>query len=86
MNFRNCVRKIPPQFEPVGSGLFWYSGFFFRFSRRMAVINDRRNGGGKSEEDDLTITVLGRSTAPIKNLIAEAKKYCIAEEENLTAI
>lgn len=71
------------RFEPLGPGWFWHKGYLFVFYRQKHVVSNGSNG---FEEDKLTVTVPGRSTAPIKKLINEVRGHYIAKEENLTMV
>lgn len=66
-----------PQYEIYkGSVWFWYKGHLFRFAREDQSVS----GGQVQNLEKITLTVLGRSTQPIKDLVLEAVNRCISEQ------
>ncbi|KAM5464729.1 hypothetical protein MauCBS54593_006820 [Microsporum audouinii] len=88
LNFSNWEAKIPPRFEPhYEFSWFRHNGNFFKLSReKEQVLSGRMGFNMVSSDETLTITVLGRSLQPIKNLIREARDASFAREKSKTTI
>jgi chaperone BCS1 len=68
--------KALPQYEIYkGAHWFWHNGHYFRFAREDQQVS----GNTVQNREKLTLTVLGRSTQPIKDLIIEARDRRISE-------
>ena len=87
-NFKQLEAKVGPRFEPYyGTHHFWFRGHLFLFQRTRRDIG----GGGyfsymSPEEQLLTLSTPGRSTAPLKQLIREIKDWSFERQKNLTVI
>ena len=89
MNFSNWDAKIPPQFQPsFGSHRFFHKGQFFQFKREEKQVMSSSGWGGHVMKDDehVTLTCIGRSTEPIKNLIKEARDHYLDKEKSCTIV
>ncbi|EFE39356.1 hypothetical protein TRV_05949 [Trichophyton verrucosum HKI 0517] len=88
LNFSNWEAKIPPRFEPhYEFSWFRHRGNFFKLSReKEQVLSGRMGFNMVSSDESLTITVLGRSLQPIKDLIREARDASFARERSKTTI
>ena len=86
MNFNNWDAKVPPRFQPsFGSHMFFHKGQFFQFKREKKQV---MNGGWPimRDEESVTLTCIGRSTGPIKNLIKEARDFYLEKEKSCTVV
>jgi len=81
-NFSNWEAKVPPRFEPYfGSHVFWHHGRLFFFAREKEQILGSGGWGNTlfKENERITLTAIGRSTQPIKDLILEARDRYLAK-------
>jgi mitochondrial chaperone BCS1 len=68
--------KAFPQYEIYkGAHWFWHNGHYFKLAREDQQVL----GITVQNREKLTLTVLGRSTQPIKELIIEARDHRISE-------
>ena len=86
-NFNNWAASSPPLYQPhTGFHRFWHKGRLFWFS----VDKDRVPGGFMGmmvqSEERITLTTIGRSTAPIKELILETRDRHLAHQTSKTVI
>jgi chaperone BCS1 len=86
-NFNNWAASSPPHYQPhTGFHRFWHKGTLFWFS----VDKDRIPGGFMGmmvqDEERITLTTLGRSTAPVKELILEMRDRHLAHQTSKTVI
>jgi chaperone BCS1 len=86
-NFNNWAASSPPLYQPhTGFHRFWHKGRLFWFS----VDKDRVPGGFMGlmvqDQERVTLTTIGRSTAPIKVLIIEARDRHLAHQTSKTVI
>lgn len=89
LNFSNWDAKVPPTFEPFfGGHSFWHKGRYFRFSRENKQMMSNGWGGSLcfQENENIRLTCIGRSTAPIKNLIKEARDAYLSKEKACTVV
>jgi len=89
MNFSNWDAKVPPRFQPsFGSHLFFHNGQVFQFKREEKQIMSSSGWGGSIMRDDenVTLTCIGRSTQPIKDLIKEARDHYLDKEKSCTVV
>ena len=89
-NFNDWAAKAPPKFEPhASSGMFRHrtvSGtHWFKFDRDRERIPSGWMGTIQDKEK-LSLTVLGRSTLPLKELIDEARDRYLSQKTTLTTI
>jgi mitochondrial chaperone BCS1 len=86
-NFNNWAASSPPLYQPhTGFHRFWHKGRLFWFS----VDKDRVPGGFMGlmvqDQERVTLTTIGRSTAPIKALILETRDRHLAHQTSKTVI
>lgn len=86
-NFNNWAASSPPLYQPhTGFHRFWHKGRLFWFS----VDKDRVPGGFMGlmvqDQERATLTTVGRSTAPIKELILEIRDRHLAHQTSKTVI
>lgn len=89
MNFSNWDAKVPPQYQPsFGSHRFFHRGQFFQFKREEKQVMSSSGWGGHVMRDDenVTLTCIGRSTQPIKDLIKEARDHYLDKEKSRTVV
>ncbi|KAI9650997.1 hypothetical protein NHQ30_001034 [Ciborinia camelliae] len=79
LNFADQDSKTKPQFTPsIGnSQSFWHDGRYFRVIRAEKMVFSSTSYGDNpvSDQEVLSISCYGRSTAPIKKILQEAKDY-----------
>ena len=89
LNFSNWDSKRPPKFIP-GYGLhyFFHRGSLFLFSRDQKTLMDSGAWGFTTMRDDeyVTLSCLGRSTQPIKNLLREARDAYLNRKKACTTV
>lgn len=88
INFSNLDAKVPPKFQPsFGTHYFYHRGNFFAFKRgQKQVLSSGWGGSMIRDEEDVTLTCIGRSTQPIKDLIAEARQHFYKKERSSTCV
>lgn len=89
LNFSNWDAKVPPTFEPFfGGHRFWHKGRFFKFSRENKQMMFSGWGGSTvfQDNENIRLTCVGRSTAPIKDLIKEARDAYLNKEKACTVV
>ena len=92
-NFKEWAFKAPPRYEPhANSGLFWHkssiSGMWnvFNLSREREQSRGGWMGAQILEKEKLTLTVLGVSTKPLKDLILETRDVYFERQTSMTNI
>lgn len=89
MNFNNWDAKVPPLFQPsFGSHRFFHKGSLFQLKREEKQVMASSGWGGISMRDDehITLTCVGRSTQPIKELIKVARDHHLDKEKSCTIV
>ncbi len=89
LNFSNWEAKIPPKFEPsFGEHYFFHNRMLFKLRRNQEHVTQSGSYGytRSSEEQHMTITCMGRSTQPIKDLIKEAREFYLQKEKTCTVV
>ena len=89
LNFSNWDAKVPPKYTPYfGTERFWFKGRFFKFSRDAKTMMYSGWGGSTvfSSDETITLTCIGRSTEPIKELIREARNNFLDKEKACTVV
>lgn len=91
LNFNNWEALVRPRYEPHRSSRwFWHAGHYFHFTREKEAVAPAYPVYGAnmttSQEETLIVTVLGRSTEPIKRLILEARAAALAKDKSCTTI
>ncbi|ETN42721.1 uncharacterized protein HMPREF1541_01879 [Cyphellophora europaea CBS 101466] len=85
-NFNDWAARAPPKYEPhLSSGFFYHKGRFFRIIRDQEKVQDGHFSVMRDREK-LLITVLWRSTRPIKALIEEAREFYLGKRTSHTRI
>lgn len=76
INYSNLDAKISPKFQPsFGTHYFFHKGNVFSLKRDKRTTLS--SGWGRSmlrDDEEVTVTCIGRSTRPIKDLLAEARR------------
>ncbi|MCJ1364043.1 hypothetical protein MMC16_003152 [Acarospora aff. strigata] len=87
-NFSNFDAKIPPRFEPYfGQHRFWHKRQLFFLDRELKQVISSGWGGNTFKEDEtITLTCIGRSTRPIKELILECRERYLERENSKTVV
>lgn len=86
-NFNNWAAKVPPRYEPdAGYHWFRHKGHWFKFSRESNKVQGGFMGIMIQEQETVRLTVLGRSTKPIKNLIIETRDRNLSKQIAKTTI
>ncbi|KZF20161.1 P-loop containing nucleoside triphosphate hydrolase protein [Xylona heveae TC161] len=84
LNFRAAYAKTPPRFEPYsGKHMFFHKGSLFIFSRRKQT---RESYYRPTEYEIASLTRVGRSTEPLKELLEEIREHNSTREKALTVI
>lgn len=88
VNFGNLDAKVPPKFAPsFGSHYFFHKGNLLQFKRSVKQVMSSGWGGSMIRDDeDITLSCVGRSTQPIKNLITEARETYYKKEKACTVV
>ncbi|KAH7135127.1 BCS1 N terminal-domain-containing protein [Dendryphion nanum] len=85
-NFEKWASNIPPRYVPnFGSDRFYYNGRMFVFSRTRREKKSQ-SLWGRSEDQQLDIKCIGRSTEPIKELLNFIKCWTLTKDNKMTAI
>jgi mitochondrial chaperone BCS1 len=87
-NFNSWAAKVPPRYEPdTGYHWFRHNGHWFKFSREK---NNRVQGGWMGmmiqDQETVRLTVLGRSTKPIKDLILDTRNCNLSKQIAKTTV
>ena len=88
MNYSNWEAKVPPRFQPsFGSHFFWHKGMLFQFKREERQIMGSGWGGSLLRDDEnVTLTCVGRSTQPIKGLLKDARDHYLDKDKAATTV
>ncbi|KAL9107473.1 MAG: hypothetical protein Q9227_007670 [Pyrenula ochraceoflavens] len=87
LNFNNWEAKVPPRFEPhTGHHWFWWRGHYIQFRRDKETVLGGVVRGLISDQEKIVLTVLGRSTQPLKELIVEARDRYLSRESAKTVV
>ena len=88
INFSNWESRVPPRFEPYfGDHRFWHKGRFFMFKREQKQMFGNNYGHMSMKDGEtITLTCLGRSTAPIKELIMDTRTKYLSKAKACTVI
>ena len=88
LDFSNWDAKTPPKFIPYfGTHRFWHNGRYFKFSRENKPMMYQGWGGTVFQNDEtITLTCIGRSTKPIKDLIEEARAIYLKKGKTSTVV
>lgn len=87
LNFSNQEAKAPPRFTPAfGSHRFWHDGTFFTLQRSITAAFEGNGVISLAEKEQMIISCFGRSPAPIKSLLQDAKDFYHQEHDAKTVI
>ena len=89
VNFSNWDAKVTPRFQPsFGVHLFFYKRRLFKLKREnKQVLQDSGwRGSSLRDEENITLTCVGRSTQPIKDLIKVARDHYFNKEKSSTIV
>ena len=88
VNFSNWDAKVPPRFQPsFGVHHFFHRGRLFQLTREnKQVLHDGWKGSSVRDEENITLTCVGRSTQPIKDLIKVARDHYLNKEKSCTVV
>ena len=88
VNFSNWDAKVPPRFQPsFGTHNFFHKGRFFQLRREnKQVMREGWGGSSLRDEENITLTCVGRSTQPIKDLIEVARDHYLNKEKSCTVV
>ncbi|PSS00794.1 BCS1 N terminal-domain-containing protein [Coniella lustricola] len=89
LNFSNQEAKVPPRFVPAqGVHAFWYEGNYFRLQRKQETFMEDSGTGSTAFKDreNLVISCIGRSPAPIKRMLQRAKEFYYNDHHAKTTV
>ena len=88
INFSNWDAKVPPKFQPYfGSHWFVHRRRLFKFRRTNRTMMAAGWGGNVFTEDEsISLTCIGRSTRPIKDLIKETRNQYLDKGKACTVV
>lgn len=88
VNFSNWDAKVPPRFQPsFGVHRFFYKGRLFQLKREnKQVMRDVWGGSALRDEENITLTCIGRSTQPLKGLIEVARDHYLNKKKSCTVV
>ena len=86
-NFNSWAAKVPPRYEPdTGYHWFRHKGHWFKFSRESNKVQGGWMGMMIQDQETVRITVLGRSTKPIKDLILDTRDRILSKQVSKTTV
>jgi mitochondrial chaperone BCS1 len=86
-NFNSWAAKVPPRYEPdTGYHWFRHKGHWFKFSREKNKVQGGWMGMMIQEQETVRLTVLGRSTKPIKELILDTRDRNLSKQIARTTV
>ncbi|KAK5006420.1 hypothetical protein LTR28_006519, partial [Elasticomyces elasticus] len=88
-NFNKWSARIPPRYEPYyGAHRFWFRRRLFVFKRSHKPVTNQVNVqfGSSRDEDLVQLSCVGRSTAPIKDLLRHIKVWALDKTKSKTVI
>jgi chaperone BCS1 len=85
-NFRDFATRAFAKYQPHSTtGFFMHKGYIFQISRAADRVQTEWSDTVR-EREKFTITVLARTTAPIKDLIEEARELSLSKRTSRTMI
>ncbi|ERF75883.1 hypothetical protein EPUS_01249 [Endocarpon pusillum Z07020] len=86
-NFNSWAAKVPPRYEPdTGYHWFRHKGHWFKFSRELNKVQGGWMGMMIQDQETVRLTVLGRSTKPIKDLILDTRDRNLSKQIAKTTV
>lgn len=86
-NFNSWAAKVPPRYEPdTGCHWFRHNGHWFKFSRESNKVQGGWMGMMIQDQEIVRLTVLGRSTKPIKDLILDTRDRNLSKQIAKTTV
>ncbi|KAI0377462.1 BCS1 N terminal-domain-containing protein [Hypomontagnella monticulosa] len=86
LNFSEQEAMTPVQYSPaIGLHVFWWKGRYFILNRKRGLVRDERTGMPR-DRLHIVLSCLGRSTEPIKKLLAETQAHYYQGHRGRTAI
>lgn len=86
-NFNSWAAKVPPRYEPdTGCHWFRHKGYWFKFSRENNKVQGGWMGMMIQDQETVRLTVLGRSTQPIKDLILDTRDRNLSRQIAKTTV
>ncbi|KAF5027395.1 hypothetical protein F66182_472 [Fusarium sp. NRRL 66182] len=87
LNFASDAARCNPRYVPaMGTTGFWHNRTYFRVNRKKESVQSTSGWGGTKDVEELRITCFGRSIAPIKQLLADAKTAYFMDTRHKTTI
>ena len=87
LNFNNWDAKVPPKFKPsFGSHRLFHRTMIFEFKRDIKQTMSFGWRASTLWEEIITLTCIGRSAQPIKDLIKECRDYSLDREKPYTIL
>ncbi|EGX89604.1 mitochondrial chaperone bcs1 [Cordyceps militaris CM01] len=88
LNFSNQAATSAPRYIPaMGRTTIWHKGTYFKVNRfKESYSNSRGWGAPMKDVESVQISCYGRSTAPVKELLSEAKKLYYQDMAQKTTI
>ncbi|CAH0020983.1 unnamed protein product [Clonostachys rhizophaga] len=87
LNFSNQAARSVPRYVPaLGTTGFWHKGTRFRVYRRKESFVNTSGWSAMKDQEEIKISSFGRSIAPIKLLLAEAKIHYYHDTHQKTTI
>lgn len=85
-NFNDFATRVPAKYEPHSTtGFFRHKGHVFRITREAERVQSEWSNTVRDREKFI-VTVVWRSTAPIKTLIEEARELSFSKRTSSTVI
>ncbi|PPJ54612.1 hypothetical protein CBER1_06186 [Cercospora berteroae] len=81
--------RLPPRFEPYyGQNYVFHDGtvFFFKRSQKQSSQRVQVTFSGNTQDDQIQLDCIGRSTEPIKALLKAIKTWSLNRQRNVTTI
>lgn len=86
-NFGKWSANISPRYEPYyGVHHLWHRGRLFVFDRSRREVQQTTGYLAAKDEELVKLSCIGRSTGPIRNLLAHIKTWSLETETELTSI
>ncbi|KAF4462811.1 mitochondrial chaperone BCS1 [Fusarium albosuccineum] len=87
LNFASQAARSAPRYVPaMGTTGFWHNRTYFEINRSRESLRDTSGWGGTRDIEELRISCFGRSTDPIKALLADAKASFFSDPRQKTTV